>query len=57
MNKQSTVITRWKRFLGSCFLCVGTLLILEACVPTMMVGGGVAGSMAATDRRTLGSQT
>ena len=57
MNKQNTLITRLKRFLGACFLCVGTLLILEACVPTMMVGGGVVGSMAATDRRTFGSQT
>ncbi len=57
MNRQSTVITRLKRFWGSFLLCAATVLILQACVPTMMVGGGVAGTMAATDRRTFGSQT
>lgn len=33
------------------------LCSLSACVPVMMVGGTVSGSMAATDRRTLGAQT
>ena len=38
--------------LGGAMLCS-----LSACVPVMMVGGTVSGSMAATDRRTLGAQT
>lgn len=38
--------------LGSALLCS-----LQACVPVMMASGAVGGSMAATDRRTLGAQT
>ena len=38
--------------LGSAMLCS-----LPACVPVMMASGAVSGSMAATDRRTLGAQT
>lgn len=54
MNKQGTV---WKRLLGVSLLCATAALILQACVPTVLVGGGVAGTMAASDRRTIGTQT
>ncbi len=56
MSKESAAI-RWKRFLGVCLLCGTAALVLEACVPAALVGGGVAGSMAASDRRTFGTQT
>ena len=47
----------WKHRLVT-FVMGGVLLCsLSACVPVMMVGGTVSGSMAATDRRTLGAQT
>ncbi len=57
MNKQSTFLSRWKRFFGYCLLCASSALLLQACVQTMVVGGGVVGGMAASDRRTFGSQT
>ncbi|MCL1886905.1 MAG: BON domain-containing protein [Betaproteobacteria bacterium] len=57
MNKQNTAVIRWKRLFGVCLLCSVAALTLEACVPTVLVGGGVAGTMAATDRRTFGTQT
>lgn len=57
MNKQSTAATRWKRWFGACLLCGMAVLVLEACVPAVIVGGGVTGTMAATDRRTFGTQT
>lgn len=44
-------------FVRVCFLCGAMALTLSACVPTMLVGGGVAGTQAATDRRTFGTQT
>lgn len=57
MSKENTAITRWKRFFGLCLLCGTAALVLEACMPTVIVGGGVAGTMAASDRRTFGTQT
>ncbi|MDL2283902.1 BON domain-containing protein [Oxalobacter sp. OttesenSCG-928-P03] len=57
MSKQSAGITRWKRRLAAGLLCGTAMLVLEACMPTVIVGGGVAGTMAATDRRTFGTQT
>ncbi|MDR1311216.1 MAG: hypothetical protein LBK01_04985, partial [Burkholderiaceae bacterium] len=36
--------------------CLLVSAMLGACVPVMFVGGGVTGTMAATDRRTLGTQ-
>lgn len=57
MSEQSTAVARWKRLLGICLLCGAAALVLEACVPTVLVGGGVVGTMAATDRRTVGTQT
>ena len=47
----------WKRRLVT--LIAGSVMVcsLSACVPVMMAGGAVSGSMAATDRRTLGAQT
>ncbi|WAW09086.1 BON domain-containing protein [Oxalobacter vibrioformis] len=57
MSKESTAVTRWKRLLGICLLCSTAALVLQACMPTVIVGGGVAGTMAASDRRTFGTQT
>lgn len=57
MSKKSAAVTRWKRFLGLCLLCGTAPLVLQACMPTVIVGGGVAGTMAASDRRTFGTQT
>lgn len=56
MNEKSASVTRWKRVLGICLLSGTAALALQACVPTVMVGGGVAGTMAASDRRTFGTQ-
>lgn len=47
----------WKYRLAALVLGGAMLCSLSACVPVMMVGGTVSGSMAATDRRTLGAQT
>lgn len=47
----------WKYRLAAFVLGGALLCSLSACVPVMMVGGTVSGSMAATDRRTLGAQT
>jgi len=57
MNRKSAGITRWRRWFGVGLLCATAVLALEACVPVVLVGGGVAGTMAATDRRTIGAQT
>lgn len=42
--------------LATVVLCGATLLTLQGCFP-LAVGGAVVGTMAATDRRTLGAQT
>ena len=47
----------WKYRLAALVLGGAMLCSLSACGPVMMVGGTVSGSMAATDRRTLGAQT
>lgn len=57
MSKESTAVARWKRFLGISLLCSTAALALQACMPTVIIGGGVAGTMAASDRRTFGTQT
>ena len=56
MNRQGAGAV-WKRRLVT--LIAGSVMVcsLSACVPVMMAGGAVSGSMAATDRRTLGAQT
>lgn len=45
-----------KRPLAAAILCTSVLVSLQGCVG-MMVGGAVVGTLAATDRRTLGAQT
>lgn len=45
-----------KRPLATIVLCTSVLVSLQGCVG-MMVGGAVVGTLAATDRRTLGAQT
>lgn len=45
-----------KRPLAAALLCTSVLVSLQGCVG-MMVGGAVVGTLAATDRRTLGAQT
>jgi osmotically-inducible protein OsmY len=57
MSKERATVTGWKRFFGITLLCGTAALVLQACVPTAIVGGGVAGTIAATDRRTFGTQT
>jgi len=57
MNRKSMVVTRWKRLFCACLLCGTATLVLQACVQTAIVGGSVAGTMAAMDRRTFGTQT
>ncbi len=47
---------QWKRPLATAILCVSVLASLQGCVG-MVVGGAVMGTLAATDRRTLGAQT
>jgi osmotically-inducible protein OsmY len=56
MNKNTTP-SRLKYWIGLCFLCGSAMLALEGCIPTAIVGGGVVGTMAATDRRSFGTQT
>lgn len=47
---------KFKRTLATMVLCGATALSLQGCF-TLAVGGAVVGTMAATDRRTLGAQT
>lgn len=56
MNRQSATRTRWKRCLGTGFLCLTTAAVLQACMPLMVARTGVSGAMVATDRRTMGVQ-
>ncbi len=57
MNKNHSSRGVWKRRLA--VLVAGSVMLcsLPSCVPVMMTSGAVGGSMAATDRRTLGAQT
>lgn len=48
--------SKFKRTLATMALCGATALTLQGCF-TLAVGGAVVGTMAATDRRTLGAQT
>lgn len=57
MNKPNTVLTGWKRFWAMPLLCATAAILLQACVPAVIVGGATVGTMAATDRRTVGAQT
>jgi osmotically-inducible protein OsmY len=59
IEQQKCVQLRWqqmKRPLAAVALCASVLVSLQGCVG-MMVGGAVMGTLAATDRRTLGAQT
>lgn len=56
MNGKSTVMTGWKRCLATGVLCLSTAALLQACMPFTVARTGVAGAMAATDRRTFGTQ-
>ena len=56
MNRQDAA-ARLAWFCRVCFLYTGIAITLSACVPAMLVGGGVTGTAAATDRRTFGTQT
>ncbi|NMM27581.1 MAG: BON domain-containing protein [Glaciimonas sp.] len=58
-NLQPRWQQRWqlvRRPLAAVVLCTSVLVSLQGCVG-MMVGGAVVGTLAATDRRTLGAQT
>ncbi|NMM38782.1 MAG: BON domain-containing protein [Glaciimonas sp.] len=58
-NLQSCWQQRWqlaRRPLAAVVLCTSILVSLQGCVG-IMVGGAVVGTLAATDRRTLGAQT
>ncbi len=54
MNKENL---RWKNTLSKILLASALSCSLTACVPVMLVSGAVGGSMAASDRRTVGMQT
>lgn len=59
IEQQKYVHLRWqqiRRPLAAVALCASVLVSLQGCVG-MMVGGAVMGTLAATDRRTLGAQT
>lgn len=59
IEQQKQVYAHWqkiKRPLATVVLCAGLLASLQGCVG-LMVGGAVMGTLAATDRRTLGAQT
>lgn len=59
IEQQKCLQRRWqqvKRPLAAVALCASVLVSLQGCVG-MMVGGAVMGTLAATDRRTLGAQT
>lgn len=56
MNNQHSPLSYWKRFIATLLMSCSAILLLQACVPTMLVSGGVAGTIAATDRRTFGTQ-
>lgn len=59
IEQQKCLQLRWqqmKRPLAAVALCASVLVSLQGCVG-MMVGGAVMGTLAATDRRTLGAQT
>lgn len=49
-------LKKWQRPLSALILCATVGLALQGCM-TMAVGGTVIGTLAATDRRTFGSQT
>lgn len=62
-NLQLPLQARWqqrlqqiRRPLAAAVLCTSVLVSLQGCVG-LMVGGAVVGTLAATDRRTLGAQT
>ena len=57
MNKENPAGKAWKYRIATIILGGAMLCSLPACVPVMMASGAVSGSMAATDRRTLGAQT
>jgi len=46
----------WQRPLATLVLCGAVVVSLQGCVG-MALGGAVVGTLAATDRRTLGAQT
>ncbi|HTD07091.1 BON domain-containing protein [Undibacterium sp.] len=56
MIDRSTVWQKTARPLAAMTLCCAALVSLQGCVG-VMVGGAVMGTLAATDRRTLGAQT
>ncbi len=57
MKNKSSTGKRWTYRLATLVLGSAVLCSLSACVPVMMASGAVSGSLAATDRRTLGAQT
>ena len=57
MNKKNSSGSIWKHRLAVLVVGSAMLCALPSCVPVMMASGAVSGSMAATDRRTLGAQT
>ncbi|MFZ6648685.1 BON domain-containing protein [Undibacterium sp. TJN25] len=56
MTDRSTVWQKTAKPLAAITLCCAALVSLQGCVG-VMVGGAVMGTLAATDRRTLGAQT
>lgn len=57
MNNGYSSKRDWKRRLAIALVGSAMLCSLPSCVPVMVASGAVSGSMAATDRRTLGAQT
>jgi osmotically-inducible protein OsmY len=57
MNRSAPERTRIKQLLYTAFFSAMTLVLLGGCMPAALVGGGVAGTVVALDRRTVGTQT
>jgi osmotically-inducible protein OsmY len=56
-SRESATLPRVKRLLGMGLLYGTFAMALYGCLPVTVVGSGVGGTMAATDRRTFGTQT
>ncbi len=57
MTKKHASFSVWRHRLVALIMGSAMICALSACGAVMMASGAVSGSMAATDRRTLGSQT
>lgn len=57
IDRQNPAWSNWQRPLAAMALCGAVVMGLQGCVALALGGAAVAGSFAATDRRTLGAQT